>query len=272
MPEKRRPMSKFDPFKRLGNAVRKMSADPDRAPRLKTIIYAVVVLAISGVLSFAIGSGNHNARPAIQTPDGTSASQSTTTSAGSLPDYSGTPSVSLGETSGLTEGDIPDSTILPELDRYGRCGAVTMVVGLDTAPQSSERRGSIGMVKPSGWHTIRDDSLDGKYLYNRCHLIAWCLSGMNAEERNLITGTRYMNVEGMLPYETKVLDHIRSGGGRVLYKVTPDFRDNELVARGVRIRAYSIADKGKSLNFDVYCYNVQPGYKIDYLTGKASKS
>ena len=89
------------------------------------------------------------------------------------------------------------------------------------------------MVKPSGWHTLRDDSLDGKYLYNRCHLIAWCLSGMNAEERNLITGTRYMNVEGMLPYETQVASYIERTGNSVLYKVTPDFRDNELVARGV---------------------------------------
>lgn len=97
------------------------------------------------------------------------------------------------------------------------------------------------------------------------------LSGMNAEKRNLITGTRYMNVEGMLPYETKVSDFIFAGGGRVYYKVTPDFRSGELVARGVRIQAYSLADKGKSINFDVYCYNVQPGYKINYATGEATK-
>ena len=105
-----------------------------------------------------------------------------------------------------------------------------MVVTPDTMPAVGERRGSIGMVKPSGWRTVRDDSLDGKYLYNRCHLIAWSLSGMNAEERNLITGTRYMNVEGMLPYETQVANYIERTGSSVLYKVTPDFRDNELVA------------------------------------------
>ena len=133
------------------------------------------------------------------------------------------------------------------------------------------RRGSIGMVKPSGWHTVRDDSLDGKYLYNRCHLIAWCLSGMNAEERNLITGTRYMNVEGMLPYETQVASYIERTGNSVLYKVTPDFRDNELLARGVRIQAQSVDGQDDELSFDVYCYNVQPGYALDYLTGAASK-
>lgn len=142
---------------------------------------------------------------------------------------------------------------------------------LETAPARGEKRGSIGMVRPSGWHTVRDDSLDGKYLYNRCHLIAWCLSGLNAEKRNLITGTRYMNVEGMLPYEMQVSDFIFAGGGRVYYKVTPDFRDGELVVRGVRIQAYSLADKGKSIDFDVYCYNVQPGYRIDYATGEATK-
>lgn len=166
----------------------------------------------------------------------------------------------------LVQADVPT-----DLDASGRCGSVEMVVSLETAPARGERRGSIGMVKPSGWHTVRDDSLDGGYLYNRCHLIAWCVSGMNAEKRNLITGTRYMNVEGMLPYEAKVSDFIFAGGGRVYYRVTPDFRSGELVARGVRIQAYSLADRGKGIDFDVYCYNVQPGYRIDYATGKAAK-
>lgn len=189
----------------------------------------------------------------------------------SIPEYTGNPSVALSDTSGLSAESAPREPILAKLDPSGRCGSVEMVVSLETAPPRGEKRGSIGMVKPSGWHTVRDDSLDGKYLYNRCHLIAWCLSGMNAEKRNLITGTRYMNVEGMLPYETKVSDFIFAGGGRVYYRVTPDFRKGELVARGVRIQAYSLADRGKSIDFDVYCYNVQPGYKIDYATGEASK-
>lgn len=202
-----------------------------------------------------------------QTPDGTSTSCQPI----SIPEYTGNPSVALSDTSGLSAESAPKEPILTKLDSSGRCGSVEMVVSLETAPPRGEKRGSIGMVKPSGWHTVRDDSLDGKYLYNRCHLVAWCLSGMNAEKRNLITGTRYMNVEGMLPYETKVSDFIFAGGGRVYYKVTPDFRSGELVARGVRIQAYSLADKGKSINFDVYCYNVQPGYKIDYATGEATK-
>lgn len=202
-----------------------------------------------------------------QTPDGTSTSKGPL----SIPEYNGNPSVVLSDTSGLSDKSAPSDPILTGLDSSGRCGSVEMVVSLETAPARGEKRGSIGMVKPSGWHTVRDDSLDGKYLYNRCHLIAWCLSGLNAEKRNLITGTRYMNVEGMLPYEMQVSDFIFAGGGRVYYKVTPDFRDGELVVRGVRIQAYSLADKGKSIDFDVYCHNVQPGYRIDYATGEATK-
>lgn len=202
-----------------------------------------------------------------QTPDGTSTSSQPI----SIPEYTGNPSVALSDTSGLSAKSAPSDPVLPDLDSAGRCGSVEMVVSLETAPARGEKRGSIGMVRPSGWHTVRDDSLDGKYLYNRCHLVAWCLSGLNAEKRNLITGTRYMNVEGMLPYEIRVSDFIFAGGGRVYYKVTPDFRDGELVARGVRIQAYSLADKGKSIDFDVYCYNVQPGYGIDYATGEATK-
>lgn len=202
-----------------------------------------------------------------QTLDGTSTSRQPI----SILEYTGNPSVVLSDTSGLSAESAPKEPILTKLDPSGRCGSVELIVSLETAPPRGEKRGSIGMVKPSGWHTVRDDSLDGKYLYNRCHLVAWCLSGMNAEKRNLITGTRYMNVEGMLPYETKVSDFIFAGGGRVYYKVTPDFRSGELVARGVRIQAYSLADKGKSINFDVYCYNVQPGYKINYATGEATK-
>lgn len=202
-----------------------------------------------------------------QTPDGTSTSSQPI----SIPEYTGNPSVALSDTSGLSAKSAPSNPVLPDLDSAGRCGSVEMVVSLETAPARGEKRGSIGMVRPSGWHTVRDDSLDGKYLYNRCHLVAWCLSGLYAEKRNLITGTRYMNVEGMLPYEIRVSDFIFAGGGRVYYKVTPDFRDGELVARGVRIQAYSLADKGKSIDFDVYCYNVQPGYGIDYATGEATK-
>lgn len=204
---------------------------------------------------------------ALQTSDGTSTAGQPI----SIPEYAGDPSVALSDTSGLSAKSAPSDPVLPDLDTTGRCGSVEMIISLETAPARGEKRGSIGMVRPSGWHTVRDDSLDGKYLYNRCHLVAWCLSGLNAEKRNLITGTRYMNVEGMLPYEMRVTDFIFAGGGRVYYKVTPDFRDGELVARGVRIQAYSLADRGESIDLDVYCYNVQPGYRIDYATGEAKK-
>ena len=146
-----------------------------------------------------------------QTPNGTSTSNNPI----SIPEYTGNPSVALSDTSGLSAKSAPSDPVLPDLDSTGRCGSVEMVISLETAPARGEKRGSIGMVRPSGWHTVRDDSLDGKYLYNRCHLIAWCLSGLNAEKRNLITGTRYMNVEGMLPYEMQVSDFIFAGGGRV---------------------------------------------------------
>ena len=200
-----------------------------------------VVLAIVLAITCINGIGlNLNDHP-IQVPDGTSSPQSKTTSTSSIPDYTGLASVVLSDGSGLDISDLPSETVLPELDSLGR------------------------------WHTVRDDSLDGKYLYNRCHLIAWCLSGMNAEERNLITGTRYMNVEGMLPYETQVASYIERTGNSVLYKVAPDFRENELMARGVRIQAQSVDSQDDELSFDVYCYNVQPGYALDYLTGAASK-
>lgn len=231
-------------------------------------------------LVFAVGTsflaqgagffGVSTANQFVTTPQ-TSVGTSTEGQPISIPKYTGNPSVALSDTSGLSAKSAPSNPVLPDLDPTGRCGSVEMVVSLETAPARGKKRGSIGMVKPSGWHTVRDDSLDGKYLYNRCHLVAWCLSGLNAEKRNLITGTRYMNVEGMLPHEMQVSDFIFAGGGRVYYKVTPDFRDGELVARGVRIQAYSLADKGKSIDFDVYCYNVQPGYKIDYATGEATK-
>lgn len=230
-----------------------------------------VVLAVVLAITCINGIGLNLDDYPLQVPDGTSSSQSKTTSTSSIPDYTGLASVVLSDESGLDISDLPSETVLSELDIFGRCGTVEMVVTPDTMPAVGERRGSIGMVKPSGWHTVRDDSLDGKYLYNRCHLIAWCLFGMNAEERNLITGTRYMNVEGMLPYETQVASYIERTGNSVLYKVTPDFRDNELVARGVRIQAQSVDGQDDELSFDVYCYNVQPGYAIDYLTGAASK-
>ncbi len=153
------------------------------------------------------------------------------------------------------------------LDSYGRCGKAFACLGKETMP--SEERGAIGSVKPSGWHTVKYDCVDGKYLYNRCHLIGFQLSGENANKRNLITGTRYMNTEGMLPFENMVADYIEETGNHVMYRVTPVFVGDELVARGVQMEAYSVEDEGDGICFNVFCFNVQPGVVIDYATGES---
>lgn len=154
------------------------------------------------------------------------------------------------------------------LDSLGRCGVAFACIGKDIMP--TQPRGSIGQVKPSGWHTVKYDCVDGKYLYNRCHLIGYQLSGENANVKNLITGTRYLNLDGMLPFENMVADYIKETGNHVLYRVTPVFKDKELVARGVQIEAYSVEDKGEGICFNVYCFNVQPGVDIVYLTGDSA--
>ena len=156
------------------------------------------------------------------------------------------------------------------LDELGRCGTATAVVGPETMPEEGEERGSIGMVKPSGWQTARyDDLVEGRYLYNRCHLIGWQLTAENANEENLVTGTRYMNTEGMLPFENEVADYVDRTGGRVLYRVEPVFVGDELVCRGVHMEARSLDDAGMGVAFNVFCYNVQPGVGIDYATGES---
>ena len=153
------------------------------------------------------------------------------------------------------------------LDQLGRCGYAMACIGQELMP--TQDRGSIGQVKPSGWQTVKYDFVDGKYLYNRCHLIGYQLTGENANEQNLITGTRYLNVEGMLPFENMVADYIKETGNHVLYRVTPEFTGSELVARGVRIEGYSVEDNGAGICFHVYAYNTQPGVTIDYQTGKS---
>lgn len=152
-----------------------------------------------------------------------------------------------------------------KLDSLGRCTYAVSCIGKDLMP--IEKRGSIGTVKPSGWHISKYDFVDGKYLYNRCHLIGYQLTAENANERNLITGTRYLNVEGMLPFENDVADYIEITNNHVYYKVTPIFEGNNLVANGVQMQAYSVEDNGQGISFNVYCYNVQPGVAIDYATG-----
>ena len=156
-----------------------------------------------------------------------------------------------------------------ELDNLGRCSVAYACVGKDIMP--AEKRGTIGSVKPSGWHTVKYDCIDGKYLYNRCHLIGYQLTGENANIKNLITGTRYLNVEGMLPFENMVADYVKETDNHVLYRVTPIFERDNLLVSGVQMEAKSVEDNGDGISFNVYCYNVQPDIVIDYKTGESWK-
>jgi len=156
-----------------------------------------------------------------------------------------------------------------DLDLLGRCGLAFANICQNLMP--IEERGSIGMIKPTGWHIIKYDFIDGKYLYNRCHLIGYQLAGENANEKNLITGTRYLNVEGMLPFENQVAEYVKKTNNHILYRVTPIFKENELLARGVTIEAYSVEDNGEGICFYVYCYNNQPNVNINYETGEVIK-
>ena len=152
-----------------------------------------------------------------------------------------------------------------DLDSLGRCGVAYANICKDIMP--TEERGKIGMIKPSGWHTVKYDVIKDRYLYNRCHLIGYQLAGENANPKNLITGTRYLNVEGMLPVENLVADYVNNTGNHVLYRVTPMFSGSNLVANGVLIEAKSVEDNGGGILFNVYCYNVQPGVGINYENG-----
>ena len=158
-----------------------------------------------------------------------------------------------------------------ELDSLGRCGVVIACIGRELMPKADEERGSISSVTPSGWEQAKYDTklIEGGYLYNRAHLIGWQLTAENANERNLITGTRYFNVDGMLPFENLVADYVKETGNHVMYRVTPDFEGNNLVATGVTMEAYSVEDNGDGIQFCVYVYNFQPGILIDYSTGKS---
>ena len=153
-----------------------------------------------------------------------------------------------------------------ELDGLGRCGVTMACLGQELMP--TEDRESISHVKPTGWVQEQYDFVDGKSLYNRCHLIGFQLAGENANEKNLITGTRYMNTIGMLPFENMVADYIKETGNHVMYRVTPIYDGDNLVAHGVQMEGYSVEDEGDGIYFNVYVYNVQPGVEIDYVTGE----
>ncbi len=188
-----------------------------------------------------------------------------------IPEYSGQAYVEINDNKPFfTKDELVTASFerYSPLDKLGRCGVAYANLSKETMPV--EERGEIGMIKPTGWHTVKyPDVIKDLYLYNRCHLIAFCLSGENANEKNLITGTRYMNVEGMLPFEEKVARYLDATQNHVLYRVTPIFEGDNLVANGVLIEGYSVEDRGQGICFCVYCYNVQPGIKIDYATGES---
>lgn len=189
-----------------------------------------------------------------------------------LPEYSGNPYIPINNNIPyFTENEMTKQSfeVYSDLDNYGRCGVAYANIGLDLMP--SEERGQIGQIKPSGWHTIKYDIVDGKYLYNRCHLIGYQLSGENANEKNLITGTRYMNVQGMLPFENIVADYVKETGNHVLYRVTPIYEEDNLVSNGVMMEAKSVEDDGEGILYNVFVYNVQPGIEINYSTGESWK-
>lgn len=206
---------------------------------------------------------------AVKTAKQSSASQNGIT----VPSYSGTPSVEVNNNIPLfTASDLTTEAFekYSGFDSLGRCGAAYANICKELMPE--EERGEIGQIKPSGWHTVKYNGyIEGNYLYNRCHLIGFQLAGENANEKNLITGTRYLNVNGMLPYENMVSSYIYDHPqNHVLYRVTPVFSGNNLVASGVLMEAYSVEDSGAGVCFCVFCYNVQPGIIIDYATGESS--
>lgn len=185
-----------------------------------------------------------------------------------IPSYTGSPYTQINDN--VPDFPLDDYTteafeMYSDLDELGRCGVAYANVCQELMP--TQKRGKIGQVKPSGWQTAKYDSVDGKYLYNRCHLIGYQLTGENANEKNLITGTRYLNVDGMLLFENMVADYVKETGNHVLYRVTPIFTGDNLVADGVQMEAESVEDNGDGILFNVFCYNVQPGIGIDYATG-----
>lgn len=187
-----------------------------------------------------------------------------------IPEFNGSPYILINNN--MPEFDKEDYTTeafenYSELDKLGRCGSAFANVCKEIMP--TEERGAIGMIKPSGWQTVKYDFVDGKYLYNRCHLIGYQLSGENDNEKNLITGTRFLNVEGMLPFENMVDNYVDSTGNHVLFRVTPIYEGNNLVASGIQMEAWSVEDEGKGICFNIFVYNSQPGIVINYSNGES---
>ena len=243
--------------------------------KLLTILLVLLILSACGgsyepEITVSIESTQNIATTETTTQPITTKETTTVVSVNTIPDYSGSPYIVLNNNKPeFTESEITTKAFenYSELDNLSRCGVAFACLGIETMP--TEERGEIGMIKPSGWHLKKYDCVDGKYLYNRCHLIGFQLSGENANNKNLITGTRYLNVDGMLPFENMVADYIKETSNHVMYRVTPIFEDENLLCKGVKMEALSVEDDGKGISFNVFCYNTQPSIKIDYKTGES---
>lgn len=237
-----------------------------RVVRAASLLSIWLILASCGVQADEPASpGNYNEVSGIESAQ--------TINLCDIPEYSGEAYTEInGNVPYFTESELSVTSYeyYSDLDSLGRCGVCTACIGQDIMP--IEERGEIGNVKPTGWHTVKyNDMIDGNYLYNRCHLIGFQLAGENANEKNLITGTRYLNMTGMLSFENMVADYVTETGNHVMYRVTPVFDGDNLVADGVLIEAESVEDGGKGILFNVFCYNVQPGISIDYTTGDSAE-
>lgn len=241
-----------------------MGRSRKKVDSLEQAIVLVIILVVIFVFNKFMPEKNETAK-------GITSTQELSFNMDEIPEFDeSTPYVVINEN--IPEFDEKDFTTksfenYSELDSLGRCGVALANVGIDIMP--TEERGTIGNVKPTGWHTIRYEIVDGKYLYNRCHLIGYQLTGENANNKNLITGTRYLNVEGMLSFENEVAEYVRETENHVLYRVTPVYEGDNLLASGVQMEAESVEDRGEGVEFNVYVYNNQPGIEIDYATGES---
>lgn len=224
--------------------------------------------AAGAVVAGEDSSGTLGSKDKVDKPQEDLVNNNSYVSLDAIPAYDGKAYVAVNNNEPFfTDSDMTTTAFenYSDLDSLGRCGVAYANICRDIMP--TEERGKIGMIKPSGWHTVKYDVIKDRYLYNRCHLIGYQLAGENANPKNLITGTRYLNVEGMLPFENLVADYVNNTGNHVLYRVTPMFSGSNLVANGVLIEAKSVEDNGGGILFNVYCYNVQPGVGINYENG-----
>lgn len=228
----------------------------------------ILILLLAGALLCSGCAGTAGTQDAELSPSGSLSVSGTPAEENPSAVWNGQPYTAVnGNVPGFSEKDLTAASFesYSELDSLGRCGTAFACLGQDLMPRGE--RGDISGIHPTGWHSVQYDFIDGKNLYNRCHLIGWQLSGEDANRKNLITGTRYMNVEGMLPFENMVADYIKETGCHVLYRVTPVFQGSNLVADGVLMEAMSVEDQGESISFCVFVPNVQPGVAIDYADG-----